>query len=725
MQISIEQENGSRFIYVNTNNFDIVLGDKCMSLSRIHKWSLVPIFLAGLALLPPATASVDTSEWKCNKCPIEYGWTSDFTLGVGGNTQSSYKLGEYTGLHQSGLFSVVDGSGSYKTESGYRFNIDFANLGLDSRSMQIQSGKQGLYQIGLEYDQIPHYISDSASSIFGGTNSSTLTLPSGWVAAGSTSGFAQLGESLQGIPLNTKREKVALNASLLTKSKWKNEIAFHRETKKGLKSTAGSILLHSAHLIEPVDYLHDSIALSTNYIEKRWQLKFAYHGSLYRNNHASLSWQNPFTPVINGADTGELALPPKNQSHIVSANSHHLFLNSHLNLDMSYGVNNQDEPFLLYSNNAQLALSSLPRNSLASRVDTLRGSVKLFSPIGDSFRFKASLRFSDQNNKTPRSDYVWVTTDSVVNPTRTNTPYSFTRGLLSVSGDYQLFDRTHFLLGLKHRRIDRTFQSVDKTNESIIWSELNSRRFSLFDVRLKYAMHFRDGSLYQNPLELTAPENPLLRKFNLADRNRKILHVSGNIYPHDIINMTLSWEYAHDDYSNSIIGLTESTDHTIGAEVSFMLSDTASLFVFYQREDLDSRQAGSQSFVSNDYLYDLEDSIDTGGVGVNFTTLKDKAEIGIDLSATQSVGRAVVDTGAVLSDLPELKINLYSLHSHLDVKLKKNLNIQFSHRYEHYRSDDWALDDVSASTIANVLTLGETTPNYNAHIATIALSYLF
>lgn len=56
---------------------------------------------------------------------------------------------------------------------------------------------------------------------------------------------------------------------------------------------------------------------------------------------------------------------------------------------------------------------------------------------------------------------------------------------------------------------------------------------------------------------------------------------------------------------------------------------------------------------------------------------------------------------------------------------KKDWSIQARYWIEHYQSSDWALDDVEPNTLANVITLGEDSPDYTVHVLTLSLAYRF
>ena len=88
-------------------------------------------------------APPDTANWKCSKCAFTTGYASEAELGAGYLDDSSAKFGDYTGLDDDGAYVVAGAEGSAALESGYRLDYSLQDLGLESRSIAIEGGKQG------------------------------------------------------------------------------------------------------------------------------------------------------------------------------------------------------------------------------------------------------------------------------------------------------------------------------------------------------------------------------------------------------------------------------------------------------------------------------------------------------------------------------------------------------------------------------------------------------
>ena len=135
--------------------------------------------LGALGAAAGASAQVDTSQWKCTACPYPKGTTGSVDAGVGYVSDSSKKFGDYTGLDEKGAFLVLGGNVSHRGENGYFADLWGADLGLDSRRLFGQAGREGLYSLNVGYAEIPRHLTDGARTPFVGIGSSVLTLPAG------------------------------------------------------------------------------------------------------------------------------------------------------------------------------------------------------------------------------------------------------------------------------------------------------------------------------------------------------------------------------------------------------------------------------------------------------------------------------------------------------------------------------------------------------------------
>ena len=677
--------------------------------------------------VPPATAdaaNVDTSKWKCKYCEFEEGFSGEVELGAGYVSDSSFKFGAYNGLYEEGAYFIGNATARYRGEDAAYMDLFIRDLGLEKRSIGIEGGRQGKYKLFLRYDEIPHYISDSAVTPYLGNGSDTLTLPPGWVRAPTTSGMTDLASSLHQVDLKTKRKRADVGMAFTPTSNWEYKLKYRHEVKDGQIATAGSFYYNAAQLIKPVDYTTDQVDASIFYNSEKVQTSLAYYGSFFKNNNDSLTWENAYTSGF-GADAGQLALAPDNQfNQFVLSGGFHIAEGTLASAEVAMGRMEQNENFLPYTTNTGLAgVNPLPSDSLNGVVDTLTANLKLISRISEKWHLHAAYRYNDRDNKTPQLTFdSWVTTDTNVNGPRTTLPYSFTENDFKINADYRVVRSTKLAFGYDYDTMERTYQEVDKTKENTLWASATVRKLDT-DLIFKIARGVRDVSNYTPVPEIQPPENPLLRKYNMADRERLASKMHVSILPVETITLGLSVDYATDDYTDSLIGLTDASEFSIHADASMVLTEKTHMHFFVGQQKIESSQAGSQTFSTPDWVADNNDTITTAGIGLT-QVINEKLDIGADFTLSRSVGEITVDYG-ISSAFPDNITNLDSLKLYANYKLKESMSLYLGYWYESYDSTNWALDGVAPDTIPNVLSLGIQSPSYDVSVVAVSLRYNF
>ncbi len=496
----------------------------------------------------------------------------------------------------------------------------------------------------------------------------------------------------------------------------------------GTQRIAGSFFSSASHLVVPVDQVTDQLEVSTSYFSRRLQATLAYQGSVFRNGQPSLTWSNPFTPVVSGGDTGQLALAPDNQFHqIVASAGYEISPQIRASGDIAFGRMTQNAAYLEPTLNPNLApgVPALPASSLDGRVDTFNASLKLTANPIDKLRLNASYSRDVRDNRTASLTYPTVSVDTFVGLARNNQPFSFTQDRVKASADYRGPGSLKTSVGIEQNNIARTLQEVVDTRETTLWGRVNVQARENLALAFKAAHADRSGSTYGVVTWIDPAENPLLRKFNLADRLRDSGGARADITVGENVNIGFSLDLANDDYSHSTIGLTDGRSVNGGADVSVAVSDQTQVHAFAQSERIRSHQAGSQVFAAPDWTGTTKDSVDMLGLGVKHMALKGQLELGADLTFARSRSDVVVDAIASSPAFPTAKTSLDSLKLRAVYRLKDNLSLVGSYWYERYDTQDWRLDGVQPATIPNLLALGEQPPRYTVNVIQVAVRYRF
>ena len=671
-----------------------------------------------------SAGAVDTSEWKCESCPFEQGASGSVDLGPAYVSARSNRFGDFSGLDRKGGYLLGSGSVRYRGADGLYADGSVASFGDDAVSLAAGAGRAGAYGLRLSYDALPRHLSEQASSPFLGIGGNTLTLPAGYPAA--TTDAMPLAATLRPVDYGYKRSWLDIGASWLPAEAWSLRLGARHQVRDGTQRTAGSFFANAAQLVAPVDQTTDSVDISASYSSRRLQATLGYQASLFRNGQESLTWTHPFSSAVPGATQGQLALPPDNEFHQVQGSiGYQLSPTMRASADLAVGRMTQNAPFLASTLNPNLAVPSLPASSLQGRADTLNASLRFSAAPTERWRLNASYARNERDNRTPSAAYPMVSTDLFIGSARTNLPYSFTQDRVKLVGDYRAGASLKLAIGADYDARRRTLQEVGTTREITLFGRVSAQPFEKLALSVKLAHGDRDPTEYRAVPFIDPAENPLLRKYNLARRVRDSVGVRADFTATDSIGLGFDVDWAQDDYPDSAIGLTDARTLAVGADVSVAIGERTRLQGFVRTDRIRSQQTGSQQFGTPDWSGRHEDDADVLGIGIRHGAIKDKLDLGADLSVMRARNRVTIDTGALNSPFPNATTALDSVKLFATYRLRENVSLTGSYWYERYEARDWRLDGVLPGTVPNLLALGELPPRYHVHVIRIGVRYRF
>lgn len=669
-----------------------------------------------------------TKKWKCKYCPdaSDEPWYFLVDIGVGGVSNDSYQFGQYNGLNEEGAFLVLNFDGQYRDGSGDYFEAKGDNLGLDNRSLELEGGKQGSYQLNFLFDQIAKYDEDTARTPYDGD--SDQTLPPGWVAAPGTSGFTALNNSLQDVELYTQRKNFKVGGKFIQDNRLSYEINFDRQTKEGKQTFGAAIgsnfaLARAAILAAPVEYTTDQAGLAANYKGKEFSTRLAFVNSSFRNANDSIRWENAFDQPP-GVTEGQSGTDPDNDMQQVM-----LTLNYHgiddLNLAgyFSYARMTQDQDFLPYTTNAALVTTALPRTSLEGEVLATTGSIKANWQFQPQTRLNVLYDYQEQDNNTETDPYEYVIADTLVTGTpRINPAYSFRTQRFNLDLGHRFESKLKLEGGAKYKTTERTFQEVDNQKETGLWAAIGNNISAPFHARVKIEGSDRKVDDYQQLIEVVPPENTLTRKYNMADRKGSKAALSLAYSGIEDLVLSFQGDFAKYEYSDSEIGLTDLNERNIGLDAQYLFSEDVSFNAYVNRACYNSEQAGSTTVSTPDWTAINNTVILTAGLGGTYQVIEDELLVGMDYVHAQSTGIYEVEDQ---TEFPDLTTTRDAIKVYADYNLSEELVVNVTYLYEQYKEENWQVDNVDPNTNDFVLSMGEISPDYSIGVIWASLKYKF
>jgi MtrB/PioB family decaheme-associated outer membrane protein len=523
-----------------------------------------------------------------------------------------------------------------------------SNLLRDDQSIDFRVGAFGSWSFEVNRNEIPHRLSNKARTPFINQGDGLFTVPSPvglpvtdvGEPAVATSGYnlaptqaqanaglltnndaataAWLGTHLRPTDLGTQRNKTAGTFRFSPLGGLNLSLSYSDERKDGSKITYGPIgdrppRTLNVQLPEPIDYVTRELKFAAEYNQAAYQAQFTYLYSDFNNKIETLNWQNIYARTgVELADPtydqwaghrvatfGQRSLQPDNtyQNAALSLGIN-LPMASRLAATAAYGLMRQDERLLPYSTSSFGTTSlgaarELPRSRADADIDTMLLKVDYTLNPFDRLNLRAFFRYYDLNNDTPRDQWWYVTSDTVVgneagttgnipsgNPTsknqRVSLAYAYDQMNYGLDTSFNLpFWRTTLGLGYEREEIDRDFREAN-TDENMYRVSVRARPANWVTIRAKYLFGDREGDGYNNTVtrqsywytnnitgtELTGTDldNPLvsfsnhpdMRKYDVSDRERNQFDLSTNIMPLSGVNLSTSYLYRKDDYGSGV-----------------------------------------------------------------------------------------------------------------------------------------------------------------------------
>lgn len=704
---------------------------------------------------------------------------SEIELGLGHVSNGTYKSGDYRGLQRSGTHVIGNVELNRRSEDDVRyFELTGRNLGLDSRSLKMETGEQGNYAVRFEYDQIPKLFSDSYQTPFTNPGSTSLRLPSNWVRGAATTNMTTLNASMRPFNIDTQRDSVMLGFGKQLPAGWDVDLKIKRENRDGNRFI-GATLGNSggnpraAILPEPVDYTTDEIEALARYTAEKLQMQFGYYGSFFRNANNGLVWSNPFassvwvastTPGVSNYNNAQIGLPPDNQFHQLNASAGYSYTkDTRVSGSFSLGRMTQNDMFLPYSINSALmatVTTPMPRSSLDGRIDTTHADLKLTSKLMPKLNLTTAWRYDQRDNKTPQATYAYIGGDSQgqaaagLGKTRINLPGSSTRQQVNADLDYHMAAHTKLKFGYDYEWSKKTYEAITDEREHTVKAEVHQQFSDTVSVGFGYAYSDRTTSDYNASAPFLASFTPAYtatqaatglwdnvptqKKFFMAPRVRDKVRAFINASPSERVDVQLGADFKNDDYRESQYGLQKARGWGVNFDVNVMATDALSGHFFSSLDSYSTLQrsialGSAKTNVTNtglDWSADIGDRTTTAGAGFRYKPIA-KYEFGSDLTYVLSRGKIGVWTGPAIAaasqatPLPDLTTRLARLDLFGQYKLQKDVTLKMKYIFERYRSADWSIDGVLPATLANVIGTNQVSSRYSVHMIGVTVAYQF
>ncbi|MDP2683119.1 MAG: MtrB/PioB family decaheme-associated outer membrane protein [Deltaproteobacteria bacterium] len=569
------------------------------------------------------------------------------------------------------------------------------------------------------------------------------------------------------------------------------DFSYKREQKEGVKAIGAlnGGVANIVILPQPVDYITDTLRAAARYDTESTHTEFEYYLSKFNNQDVSLRWENPYNSGSTTDPHQVRSALPDTIYHrfSLSENMKLPWWHTSLSLAASYGIMLQDQAFLPYhavsSATVNGSTNPLPRQSPDAEVDVISLNANIASRPSSNLGLSAKFIHYETVNKTPSSLYRYVAADGT--PTTAvpglssaqsvnNLPYDIIKNQVKLDATDLLLpsQNTTLSMGYEFEKIERDHRESD-TAENIgkigLRSDLTSfaqaganglygKREALnYNGRVVLELHPPE---YEQCITTTSPagcgvtslanarnwfNHPDVRKADVSDRERYQYNGFLNIFPHYNVTVGIDYSNTMDDFYNTLLGVQKRNNEIYTINTTYSPFDALSLYAYYTNERNDSQQAGRQISATAttwynpalDWRMDIRDVSNTAGVGLNILLLNDRLIVTPDFiyertttAYTAFAGSSFNGSSADLlpaKTIPNLKTKRYTVDMSGKYKLTDHWTVRAGYIYESFKSDDWAMDDITLNNTASVpnalFILSESIHDYIAHVGSVAIAY--
>jgi MtrB/PioB family decaheme-associated outer membrane protein len=468
-----------------------------------------------------------------------------------------------------------------KSTEQYRFNVQADHVGYRDQRFSGFYNNYGKVKASFEWNQMPIDFSQTTRTLYDTSTPGNLTLADS-IQSGIQNKTLTLPNAVKGanvFDLQSRRDVANFNLVYTATKHLDLNVTMKNTHKDGSQPWSGSFGISGAVATElpvPIDHRTTDIGSSVEYSSNRGFARLAYDGSFFRNNITTLTWDNPSRVADSataGPVQGRMSLWPNTNMNTFSVNGGlNLPGRSHATAYLSAGTLSNNDALLPFTVNSLIASPALDRTTAEVKARVTAMNYTFTSrPVNDLF-FSARYRQYEFDNQTPLFTVTnGVNYDTAIVALNKETePAGYTRHTFDGDASYSPFKYVGFRAGYTREQINRTFRIVEDTTEDTGRASIDLTGFSYVTVRGVYEHSKRAGSAVDGLELLSIGEQPLLRQFDISDRNQDRFNMILQITPISQFSINGSAGILKQDYPGAYFGLqnAQNRNYTIGFDLT-------------------------------------------------------------------------------------------------------------------------------------------------------------
>jgi MtrB/PioB family decaheme-associated outer membrane protein len=675
----------------------------------------------------------------------------DFTVRFNDVSGDAARAQRYRDLSEGAL---VDRFKFDRQGGSWRFESWGDHIGRRDQRFTASFAASGRLKASFTWDQIPLFYSSDTRTPYSAAAPGVLRLDPavrGGIESGSLT-LAGLAATGTGFDLESKRHTAAFRLLYTPVRGVDVNVDFTQTRRTGTIPWLAAFGFNDAvEVSAPVDTRTNDLNAGAEWSNARGMLRVGYAGSWFDNQVPALVWDNPLKATDStfataystglGGSTGQEALWPSNDRQgITTTGSLALPGRSRFTGSVTTEVWRQNAPLLPVTTNTAIDPIALPRPTAEADARTLAMNYSFTSRPAPLVWLNARYRYYQFDNRTPVFEpEQWVVMDQVVRPGEPTHPYGYTRHNIDVDASLTPVPFTALHVGYSRAADDRQHRVFERTAEDTYRASVDTSSMGMVTVRGIYEHSVRRGSGLDEELLVEIGEQPAMRHFDIADRNRDRVTGLVQFTPVKALGLSASLASGKDDYVDSGFGLRNNQNRGYTFTADLTPSKTVAATVSYAHERYTALQNSRNASIlipeqlvdpRRNWATDSADQTNTLSGSVDLLDLLPRIEIRLAYDRARShatyVYRVPADTAlAPLLPLPPVRNELTTATADVRYRLWTNVAVAVVYFDDRYTVDDFATSPTTLGRLAlpGSLFLGSLYRPYVARTGSVRLIY--
>jgi MtrB/PioB family decaheme-associated outer membrane protein len=403
----------------------------------------------------------------------------------------------------------------------------------------------------------------------------------------------------------------------------------------------------AVEIARPVNDRNTTVSGDLEWSREKGVFSLGYEHSQFDSQVEQLVWDSPYritdttssTAYItgNGTTQGRLTLPPSSTEETFRAAAvGRLPRRTTISANMAVATLKQDGTIIPFTINSAIPVIPLDRDHAEAKVDVATFGFGLNSRPAPKVWLTARYRYMNHENKTPAfNGEEYVRFDQVLEETGGETDQLNVKQNSFMAGvSYAPMPHAAVRVDYGRNQVDRTHREFATTTENSVKFSVDSVGSGMFTLRSSYLFAKRTGSGFDEEILVDAGQQPEMRHYDVANRDRNRGTVTFSATPNDQVALSVSIAAGQDTYPDQEFGLLDNKNQAYTFGVDVYPNETAIFSVLYAYEKYNHRMKSRNAspgatFVdpAYDWFDDADEKLNTFVVSLDLVKAIQKTDV--------------------------------------------------------------------------------------------------